>query len=128
ISTWKKPLLLVGGGVISAGATPQLRELAECLGAPVLHTAMGKTALPSEHPLSAGMPWRRSTSDLRGMEKYFSPLFAEADGLLAIGCRFTQLTTGTWTLKLPASLAHIDVDPDELGRHYPAAVQVAGDA
>src|SRR5207248_2020774 len=54
-------------------------------------------------------------------------LFAESDGVLAVGCRFTQLTTGSWTLKLP-SVAQIDVDPEELGRHYPLTCGVQGDA
>ena len=43
-------------------------------------------------------------------------------------CRFTQLTTGTWSLKLPASLVHVDVDPAELGRHYPVTLGLACDA
>lgn len=128
IASWKQPLLLVGGGVISAEATDLLRELAERLCAPVFHTAMGKCVLPGDHPLAAGMPWQRATSDLSAMEQNFSPLFAEADGLLAIGCRFTQLTTGTWSLKLPPSVAHIDIDPEELGRHYRTDVKVRGDA
>jgi len=62
------------------------------------------------------------------MEDYFSPLFAEADGLLAIGCRFSQLVTGTWTLKLPPQVAQIDVDRDELGRHYQLTRTVHADA
>ena len=128
IARWQRPLLLAGGGVITAGATLPLRALAERLGAAVVHTAMGKCALPSSHPLAAGMPWHRATSDLSDMSRFFSPLFEEADGLLAIGCRFTQLTTGTWTLKLPAEVAQIDVDREELGRHYPLTVGVHGDA
>src|SRR5262249_10267416 len=87
VSGWRKPLLLAGGGVLTAGAEHALRELAERLGAPVFHTAMGKCALPTDHPLAAGMPWTRATSDLRGMDDFSSPLFTEADGLLAVGCR-----------------------------------------
>jgi thiamine pyrophosphate-dependent acetolactate synthase large subunit-like protein len=124
IGSWRRPLLLAGGGVLSAGATPQLRELAERLGAPVFHTAMGKCALPGDHSLAAGLPWHRATSDLRDMDDCFSPLFSQADGLLAVGCRFTQLATGNWTLKLPGQLAQIDVDRDELGRHYKPALAV----
>ena len=41
--------------------------------------------------------------DLTGMSEQFSPLFSQADGLLAVGCRFSQLTTGSWTLPVPAS-------------------------
>jgi acetolactate synthase-1/2/3 large subunit len=62
------------------------------------------------------------------MAGLFSPLFEQADGLFAIGCRFSQLTTGSWSLKMPASLAHVDVDPAELGRHYPVTQGLACDA
>ena len=104
-----------------------LARLAERLGAPVLHTAMGKCAIPASHPLAAGMPWTRATSDLTNMESLFSPLWKEADGLLAVGCRFTQLTTGSWSLKLP-ELVHIDIDAEEIGRHYDAKLGVNADA
>jgi acetolactate synthase I/II/III large subunit len=126
--TWRKPLLLAGGGAVSAGAEGVLMQLAERLGAPLFHTAMGKCVLPSDHPLAAGLPWHRATSDLTNMANYFSPLFAEADGLLAVGCRFTQLATGSWTIPLPKSIAQIDIDRDEIGRHYPVAAGVRADA
>ncbi len=128
IASWKWPLLLAGGGVVSANCESQLAQLAERLGAPVFHTSMGKCAIPSDHPLAAGMPWRRATADLTGMDAFLSPLFTEADGLLAVGCRFTQLAAGSWSLRLPPSVAQIDVDPDEIGRHYPVALPVVGDA
>jgi acetolactate synthase-1/2/3 large subunit len=89
---------------------------------------MGKCALSSEHPLKVGLPWRRATSDLTNMASMFSPLFAEADGLLAVGCRFTQASTGGWALPVPRSLAQLDVDPAEIGRHYPVSVGVEADA
>jgi acetolactate synthase-1/2/3 large subunit len=128
IAGWRRPLLMAGGGVISAGAAPQLIELAERLGAPVFHTLMGKCALPSEHPLAAGMPWKRGTSDASDMGPMMSRLFAESDGMLAIGCRFTQVVTGSWALKPPQSLAMIDIDPAEFGRHYPVVLGVEADA
>jgi acetolactate synthase-1/2/3 large subunit len=128
IAGWQKPLLLAGGGVITAGASHLLVQLAERLGAPVLTTAMGKCAMPAEHPLAAGLTWHRATSDLTDMTGLFSPLLAEADGLLAIGCRFTQLATGTWTMPLPPVLAQIDVDPAEIGRHYPVTLGIHADA
>jgi acetolactate synthase-1/2/3 large subunit len=132
IKGWSRPLLLAGGGAVSAGAGAALMQLAERLSAPVFHTAMGKSAVPADHPLAAGLPWHRATSDLTNMGSFFSPLFSEADGLLAVGCRFTQLATGGWTLPLPLplgkSVAQIDIDPDEIGRHYPAAASAVGDA
>lgn len=128
IAGWKRPLLLAGGGVVAAGAEALLVQLAERLGAPVIHTAMGKCAIPASHPLAAGMPWWRATSDLTDMASNFSPLFGEADGLLAIGCRFTQMATGGWSLRLPPSVAQIDIDPEEIGRHYPVKLGLAADA
>jgi len=62
------------------------------------------------------------------MESFFSPLLAQADGMVAVGCRFTQATTGNWSWKPPGSLLHIDVDQAELGRHYPPAVGIRADA
>jgi acetolactate synthase-1/2/3 large subunit len=128
VERWKRPLLIAGGGVVSAGAESHLVQLAERLGAPVFHTFMGKGAIPSEHPLCAGTPWKESTSDASDMASRISPLFAQADGLLAIGCRFTQVITGSWALKPPASLAQVDIDPEEIGRHYPVTVGVVADA
>jgi acetolactate synthase-1/2/3 large subunit len=128
IADWRRPLLLAGGGVISAEACPELLAVAERLGAPVFHTLMGKSALPSDHPLAAGLPWKQATSDATDMAAFMSPLFAEADGMLAIGCRFTQVATGTWSLRLPQALAQIDIDAAELGRHYPVALGIQADA
>jgi acetolactate synthase-1/2/3 large subunit len=128
LAGWRKPLILAGGGVIAAGAEGQLVQLAERLGAPVFITAMGKCAIPSTHPLAAGLPWFKATSDLSNMESCFSPLFGEADGLLAVGCRFTQLVTGTWSMPRPPALVQIDIDPNEIGRHYPVALGIHADA
>jgi len=128
LQSWRKPLLLAGGGVVSSGAESLLARLAERLGAPVLQTAMGKCSLPASHPLAVGLPWFKATSDLTGMEAFFWPMLSEADGLLAIGCRFSQLTTGSWSMPRPPALAQIDIDPEEIGRHYPAAVGVCSDA
>src|SRR5262249_10209839 len=128
IASWKKPLLLAGGGVLSAGAEALLIAIAERLGAPVVTTLMGKSAISADHPLAAGLPWHRATSDLRNMAPLLSPLFAEADGVLAVGCRFSQASTGSWALKLPSSLAQIDIDGDEIGRHYPVRLGIQADA
>lgn len=125
---WRKPLLVAGGGVISSGASVELIELAERLGAPVFHTLMGKAVLPTDHPLCAGLPWRQATSDASDMAQFMSPLFAAADGMLAVGCRFTQVSTGTWALQPPRALAQIDIDAAEFGRHYPVVLGVKADA
>src|SRR5262249_25073571 len=128
IAGWKRPLILAGGGVTSAGASSALQRLATLLGAPVFHTANGKGTMPASHSLHAGLPWYRGTSDLSNMADNFSPLFAQCDGMLAVGCRFSQLATGSWSMKVPASLVQLDVDPGEIGRHYPVAQALVGDA
>jgi acetolactate synthase-1/2/3 large subunit len=127
VAGWKRPLILAGGGVISAGAEKLLVEAAERLGAPVLHTAMGSCAFPAGHPLAAGMTWLRATADLTDMGQNLSVLFAEADGLLAVGCRFSQMATGSWLLR-PPPIGQIDVDAAEIGRHYPVRAGVVADA
>jgi acetolactate synthase-1/2/3 large subunit len=128
LAGWRRPLLMVGGGAVSAAAEGLLVQLAERLGAPVFHTLLGKSAMPGDHPLHRALPWRRATSDLTDMASLLSPLFAEADGLLAIGCRFTQAATGGWSLKPPAALAQIDIDVAEIGRHYPVTLGIHADA
>jgi acetolactate synthase-1/2/3 large subunit len=127
IGRWKKPLIIAGGGVIDAGAGSLLVQVAERLGAPVFHTFQGKCAIPGDHPLAARLPWSRATSDLSNMQSFISPLFAEADGVLALGCRFSQTLTASWSLRLPPSLAQIDIDPAELGRHYPVTLGIHAD-
>jgi acetolactate synthase-1/2/3 large subunit len=128
IAGWQRPLLMTGGGVTASGAETQLAELARRLGAPVFHTLMGKCGLSYDHPLMAGLPWKEGTSDASDMASRISPLFKEADGLLAIGCRFTQVVTGTWALRPPRELAQIDIDAAEIGRHYPVTLGVEADA
>jgi acetolactate synthase-1/2/3 large subunit len=114
------PLIYAGGGVNSAGAGAALVSLAERLGAPVLTTFTGKGAIPEDHPLSLGCgPWRRGL---------IADYLARADLLLVVGARLAQVETQDWTLPLPKTLVHVDIDPTVIGRHYPATVGVVGDA
>ena len=115
LARWRRPLLLAGGGVSASGAEEALAQVAERLGAPVLTTLMGKCALRGDHPLAAGLTWHRATQDVANMKDCFSPLLAAADGVLAVGCRFSQAATGTWELPVP-SLAQIDGKRDRVGR------------
>jgi len=124
----RRPLLIAGGGVVSADACAELIELATSLGAPILTTPMGKGSVPDDHPLSAGMTFHRITSDLTGMKENLSPLTKHADVVLAVGCRFSQLATGNWDLELPGSLVQIDIDEQELGLNYPTTVGLCADA
>jgi acetolactate synthase-1/2/3 large subunit len=114
------PLIYVGGGVNSAGASAALVSLAERLGAPVLTTFTGKGAIPEDHPLSLGCgPWRRGL---------IADFLARADLLLVVGARLGPVETREWTLPLPQTLVHVDIDPTVIGRHYLTTVGVIGDA
>jgi acetolactate synthase-1/2/3 large subunit len=113
----RTPLLLAGGGVVSAGACAALRELAERLGAPVVTTCTGKGAVPDDHPLAVGV------SQGRGAREYFEL----ADVVLAIGCRFRQVSTRGWSLPI-ARLIHVDADPGAFGRSYTPELAIAADA
>jgi thiamine pyrophosphate-dependent acetolactate synthase large subunit-like protein len=62
------------------------------------------------------------------MADFFSPLWRQSDFALADGCRITQLATGSWSIPLPQALAHIDIDPAEIGRHFTVELGIAADA
>ena len=113
----QRPMLLAGGGAITSDAAPELVRLAELLGAPAVCTTMGRGAFPEDHPLALG--WLRGNAAKAAL--------AEADLLIAVGCRFGEIATAHWTATFPP-LVHVDVDPAEIGKNVPARVGVVGDA
>ncbi|MFN8522218.1 MAG: thiamine pyrophosphate-binding protein [Chloroflexota bacterium] len=115
----RRPLIWAGGGVVSGEATAEVRALAERLGAGVITSITGRGSIPEDHTLSLGV--------LTG-EQSVQALLEEADVLLAIGTRFHGGMTQNWTLKVPPTLIHVDVDPDVLNRIYPSTVGILGDA
>ena len=115
----RRPVIWAGGGVISSSAGAELRRLAERLQAPIFTTVLGKGAVADDHPLAAG------ATILHPAARAF---LAESDLMLAVGTRFTEEETDRWGLCLPDSLIHIDIDPEEIDRNYPATVGVVGDA
>src|SRR5690606_250102 len=117
-----RPVLYVGGGIIKAGAAPQLRNLAERTNTPVTTTLMGRGAFPDTHPLALGMP---------GMHGTYAAISAlqRADLIVAIGVRFDDRVTGDPSTFAPeATIVHIDVDPAEIGKVRAAEVPIVGDA
>lgn len=116
LDTAERPLLYVGGGAMEAGEA--VLALAERLRAPVVVSANGKGAVPETHPLVVGSGW--------GVHHPGPDLVERADVVLALGTRFGPLPTGYWTLKVPR-LIHVDVDPAELGKHYPPELGIVGD-
>ena len=115
----RRPVIWAGGGVISSGAGAEVRQLAERLQAPIFTTVLGKGAVADDHPLAAG------ATILHPAARAF---LAESDLMLAVGTRFTEEETDRWGLCMPDSLIHIDIDPEEIDRNYPATVGVVGDA
>jgi acetolactate synthase-1/2/3 large subunit len=122
----ERPVILAGGGVILSYASPELVELAELLGAPVITTMMGKGAIPEDHPLCAFYAGSKGSSCGNKLAK-------EADVLLAVGCRFADLSTSSYKRSVsfnipPTKLTHVDIDPTEIGKNYPTEAGIVGDA
>jgi len=119
----ERPLIIAGGGVISTGATEELRHLAEFLGAPVVTTLMGKGAIPENHPFSLGM------AGMHG-RIYANRAIYECDALLAVGTRFSDRLTG-WQLDQfapDATLIHVDIDAAEINKNIQVDIPIVGDA
>ncbi len=118
----KKPVILAGGGVILSGSSSELLKLSKILGAPVATTLMGKGSFPEDNPLSLGM---------LGMHgrKVANFTVDDCDCLIAVGCRFSDRTTGSVPkFAENAKIVHIDVDPAEIGKNVDVDVPIVGDA
>jgi acetolactate synthase-1/2/3 large subunit len=119
LSKAKRPLIWAGGGVITAEASAELRQLAETLNAPVVTSVNGRGALPEDHPLCLG-PLSNDPALDRAI--------AEANAVFAVGTRFQGGATRNWSLQIPGKLIHLDADPAVIGRNYSPAVSVVADA
>jgi thiamine pyrophosphate-dependent acetolactate synthase large subunit-like protein len=107
-----------------ARAEGLLLELAETLRAPVLTSISGKGAVPDSSLWAAGCTWRTSSGPTDG----YPEAWRKADAGLVVGSRLTGMSTRAWRLPLPAWLAHLDVDAVEMGKSYPVAERLVGDA
>src|SRR3954469_1679692 len=118
----KRPVLYVGGGVIKARASQQLRRLTELTGPPVVTTLMARGALPDSHPNNLGMPGMHGTvAAVTALQK--------ADLLVSLGARFDDRVTGKLSTFAPHALVvHADVDPAEISKNRVADVPIVGDA
>ncbi len=122
ISRARRPLLYVGGGIVSGGAYKELKDLAELMQIPVATTMMGKSAFPEDHHLWIGMPGMHGA-------KYTNYAMTETDLLVAVGVRFDDRVTGKLSsFASKAKIIHVDVDPAEIGKNKPADVPIVGDA
>ncbi len=126
----KRPLIWLGGGVVSSSAFEEIKELAEFVGAPVLASMMAKDAFPNDHALFGWATGSKGTKI--GIE-----LSKKADVVLAIGTRFADESTCSYRKGVAwnfgegdedTRLIHIDIDPHEIGKNYPTDVGIIGDA
>jgi acetolactate synthase-1/2/3 large subunit len=122
----KRPVLFLGGGIITADAMEEIKELAEKLGAAVVVTMMGKDAFPNDHELFCWSAGSKGTSVGLNMT-------SKADVILAVGCRFADETASSYKNGVsfsipPTKLIQIDIDPHEIGKNYPVSVGIYGDA
>lgn len=117
----RRPVIISGGGVVHSHAEDEVLRLAELLHAPVLTNVMGRGSVPDDHPLVRG-PMGRGGLALETL--------TQADTILAIGLRFTELDCYQWRLEFAdgAKLIHIDVDSTTFDRNYPATVAICADA
>ncbi|MDA3927687.1 MAG: biosynthetic-type acetolactate synthase large subunit [Prolixibacteraceae bacterium] len=122
INKAKKPLLLIGQGVILSQAEEELKTLIEKAGIPSAWTLLGNSALPSDHPLNVGM---------LGMHGNYGPnlLTNECDLLISLGMRFDDRVTGNVSkYAKQAEIMHIEVDPAEINKIVDTKYPVVGDA
>lgn len=121
INRAKKPLALVGQGVILAHAEEELKKFLEKTGIPAAWTLLGNSALPSSHPLNVGM---------LGMHGNYGPNIKtnECDVLIALGMRFDDRVTGdTASYARQAKIIHCDIDPSEVDKNIQSDVAIIAD-
>ncbi|MFP7171577.1 thiamine pyrophosphate-binding protein [Terribacillus sp. 7520-G] len=121
----ERPVLYAGGGIILADAASELQEFVEHMNIPVAHSLMGKGALPDDHELTLGMTGFWGT-------KFINEQTKNADCLFGAGTRFSEADSSSWyddvTFHFPnTKLIHIDIDPNEIGRNYPAEIGAVAD-
>ncbi|MCT1776938.1 acetolactate synthase large subunit [Brachybacterium sp. p3-SID957] len=118
----RRPVFLLGGGVIRGRASQQVTELIDASGAPFVTTLMGRGALPDSHPSHLGMP------GMHGTVAAVSAL-QRADLIVAIGARFDDRVTGRLDSFAPnATIVHADIDPAEISKNRTADVPIVGQA
>ncbi len=121
LATARRPVLYVGGGIIRAGASAELRRLTDQSGAPVVTTLMARGALPDSHPQHLGMPGMHGTVPAVAA-------LQRADLIVALGARFDDRVTGKLSSFAPnATIVHADIDPAEIGKNKVVDVPIVGD-
>jgi acetolactate synthase I/II/III large subunit len=117
-----KPVLLAGAGILHGKASKELTAFAEKHKIPVVTTLLGLGTFPANNPLSLGMG---------GMHGTYTANMAiyESDLLINIGARFDDRLTGNLKHFAPnAKVAHIDIDPAEIGKNVPTNIPIVSDS
>lgn len=118
----QKPMIVAGGGVIRSEAQHEVVELAEKLHIPVATSLNSKAAIADVHALSAGVPGAYSRDCA-------NRALAEADLVFFVGSHTGGQVTNNWMFPPEGTkVIQLDIDPQELGRNYPNAVSILGDA
>lgn len=117
----RRPVIIAGGGVISANAAAELRAFAEKYNLPVVNTLMGIGAFPRSHRLALGL------AGMHGL-KPANRAIAEADLVIAVGSRFGDRQTGNRAnYAQNTHFIHIDIDPAEIDKNVASSIGLAGD-
>ena len=120
VAAAERPILYVGGGVLNAGATEELRALAETARLPVVTTLMAKGGFPETHELHAGWPGMHGP-------KWSNYALNKADLIVAVGSRFDDRVTGKLSAFAPgATVVHLDIDAAEISKIRHADIPVVG--
>jgi acetolactate synthase I/II/III large subunit len=117
----RRPVIYAGGGIISSGASRELRDLIHKTGIPITTTVMGLGAIRADDPL-----WL----DMLGMHGsvYSNYAVDQADLLIALGVRFDDRVTGRKEdFAKDAFIVHIDIDPSEINKNKPVHVPITSD-
>ena len=117
----ERPWVYAGGGIVAAGASPELRELVEIVDMPAVCTLMGLGGLPAEHPNFVSMP---------GMHGSYAANIgmSNCDVMIALGVRFDDRVTGRISAFAPhAKVIHVDIDPAEIGKNRAPDLPIVGD-
>lgn len=118
----KRPVFLLGGGVLRSRANEEVRALVEVANAPFVTTLMARGALPDSHPQHLGMPGMHG--DVAAVAS-----LQRSDLIIAIGARFDDRVTGRLDSFAPAAkVVHADIDPAEISKNRVADVPIVGDA
>lgn len=122
VSRAKKPVILAGAGILHANAATEFQAYVDQQQIPVANTLLGLGSIPADHPLFLGMAGMHGTYTAN-MALY------ECDLLISIGARFDDRVTGNLAHFAPnATVAHIDIDPAEIGKNVETHIPVVGDA